>query len=318
MVTSRYLNSQHPWVGAKSWEEAAAVLKTLGKNPLEIFHWIKSRRHALRESAERLCNGAALQDADHWHISGVDHLGDWSFRPADLLQPIDYHELQPVLDAHPIDRDLICKAVLESRLIHSGHAPGYAKWAVDLLPWCCQSAGESFAPSVEGRWDEYADALAARIAEKRKEDKAAAADAKRKLESEEFISPADVPKLAKKLGHGKVDYCPLLKIHGFPDNGQKGKGKRKLLRSAVIQWLNDKYGSPAAEAHTNRQADNIMPECRRRPPLEKIVAFLTTNGPATPLIIAFNIDLSEDEVWRWLKESQDVVQQGPDEKWSLK
>ena len=213
-------------------------------------------------------------------------------------------------------------------LIHDGHAPYYAEWAVNLLPWCCQSYEESVALSVEGRWDEFAVVLSARIVEKRNKDKSAAAEAQSKDDSN-FIRPADIPQFAKTLGYDNVDYRTLCKIPKFPDNGLKYRGKRKLLKSAVIRWIEKKFGSPKPTDATIARASSrsIAPESSRRRPLEEIVRFLKVSGPASPFIITFNVnqghedhsdDMDESTILRWCKEGRDVLYEDSDGKWSVK
>ena len=99
------------WIDARTWPEVEAALNNNGMPPGEVFGWICGRRAALRELINRLtgCDGAAITDADHWHISGQDGLGEWSYSPTDGLQPIDFYELRAALVDSPIDLDLVCR-----------------------------------------------------------------------------------------------------------------------------------------------------------------------------------------------------------------
>ena len=49
----------------------------------------------------------------------------------------------------PSDRDNVYRAVLERRLVYDGHSRFDARWALNQLPWCYDSRGQSIAPEIE-------------------------------------------------------------------------------------------------------------------------------------------------------------------------
>lgn len=151
------------WIEGTSWRDVEESLRRHLPSH-EIARWIADRRAGLQLVTERM-RSAAIEDADHWHVSGFDDAGNWTYSPRDGLLPIDYYILRPVL-TNPIERDAVCRGVLIARLVYDNHSPYDARWAANRLPWCYQQDSEPFALDVEEYgWDDHARDLAPFISE---------------------------------------------------------------------------------------------------------------------------------------------------------
>lgn len=309
------------WIDARTWDEVKVALKNYGMSDFEVLSWISCRRTALRELSNRLnrYNGAAITDADYWCISGQDCLGEWSYNPTDGLQPIDYYELQEALDG-PIELDIVCRSILKHRLVCDGHHPDLADSALDRLPWCYSSNGRPFAPTVEEvGWDKYARGLAKLI------DKVRAERAQRKTivqstitptapqladkEQAEYMSPVAIAREARAEGYD-IDYRDLCKVRNLPDNGAKGKNRRKLRKSDAMEWIKKNRSRSLAQDHSP-DASQV-----HEPLLDSIVRFLRDAGSAMTPAIAFEINREVKVAASILMNNPTIFKSSPDG-WSL-
>jgi hypothetical protein len=144
-------------VDGDTWEKVQKELTNMGKSPIEVMNWVTVRQHTLTEVVDRLRNSWIEEDATYYAVKACDSVGPWLYCPADGLQPIDYAELRSALN-DPSDRDKVYRAVLERRLVYEGHSRFDAHWALNQLPWCHESRGQSFATEIE----EYGQANAVR------------------------------------------------------------------------------------------------------------------------------------------------------------
>ena len=112
----------------------------------------------------------------------------------------------------------------------------------------------------------------------------------------------------KKKDGWVVDVQKLCKVRNLPDNGRKGKGKRKFLRGPAVKWI---------ETRCKRLPSSVQRNAAAETPLGRILGFLKTSAPASPFIIGFNTRLSESLVLRWLKEVPEGFIEDDDGKWSL-
>ncbi len=121
------------WVDARTWEEAERILAERGVPESEFLPWLFDRRMALDTVLTRFEDEIAcgpILYADHAHVVGSDSAGVWTYRPGDgVLQPIDFHQLAPIL-SNPNEIDTLGRGVLESKLLHDGWNPFRARWAV--------------------------------------------------------------------------------------------------------------------------------------------------------------------------------------------
>jgi hypothetical protein len=124
----------------------------------------------------------------------------------------------------------------------------------------------------------------------------------------DYATAEEIVREAKKDGWW-VDVQKLCKVRNLPDNGQKGKGKRKFLRGPARKWI---------ETKCKRSYSSVPAPERTEPPLSRIVNYLrTSGGPVSPFIIGFNTRLPERLVLRWLKEVPEAFVEDRDGKWSL-
>ena len=341
------------WVNVNTWIEVEQVLKSYDLKPCTLIEWIVVRRTRLVNLSKQLrCGECSIDDANECEILGQGRMGTWTYSPDGGLQPIDYWALRPALANRPIELDTVFKGVLESCLVHHGQPIELVKRVTDSLPWCEDSKVESCALQIESlAWDTITERFVTLIHKERakatrspQEPISPIDTALRQIrqilvelvipcvpitarpqpiDEPEYMSPVDIAKRARAAGYD-ADYRNLCKVRNMQDNGEKGKGRRKLLVSAAMSWIEKHcprllqtpltgYYTPPAQPATP-----LTVCCPTAPLIDKITAFLQAHGPAKALAISDAINESVGDVASVLRTNQAIFEEYGDGVWKLR